>query len=73
MKVVCVNNSYAFGMVSLTRDGITVSKIYEVIEVNRSSNLPATFYLIKNDYGRDIEYNSDHFKELSDLRNDKLE
>lgn len=72
MTVVCVSNTFSVGMALLTREGITIGKSYIVEEISYAVNMPECFYLIKDDSGDFINHHSQHFKKISELRDDKL-
>ena len=60
MKVKCINNGKEW------RD-ITISKTYEVIDINQFG------YLIINDCGHKLRYEKECFKTLSEIRNEKID
>ena len=64
MKVICINlkgNKY-----------ITIGRSYDVLNISTKS-IAHISYLITNNIGEREYYDSDCFKELSVIRNEKLE
>ena len=64
MKLVCVNNTNL-------ENRLTISKIYDVIRENSLDHIPGQFSII-DDNGKKSSYFSHRFKNLEDIRIEKL-
>jgi hypothetical protein len=57
MKLICINGATEL---------LTINKTYEVIKNNKGQ------YLIKDNYGEERWYNTNRFKDIATIREEKL-
>ena len=75
--VVCVNNDGSTSKIHKTLYNITIGKVYQVTEMDTIFQAyreydDNVYYKIIDDEGRNYFYNSKQFKDLSDIRDEKL-
>ena len=70
MKVICINNRYQGGITNEYDNYLllTVGKTYDVIDERSIMG-----YLLRNDEGESHFYDTDHFRLLSEVRDEKID
>jgi hypothetical protein len=63
MKLICINNS---GIINGTIELLTIDKTYETIKISGGQ------YYIKDNSGDERWYNENRFKDISIIRQEKL-